>query len=174
MFAAILSAIALCICSVLIGNGFSPVFAVMKETRRSRIPLFCIVFFFAIKLAYDSACGVLAFTLVQYPAWALCYLVAKRSAILSATLFFILSNTICFFQMNGSIPEFTTYPATFAGYLECMAAGVPYYLRSLAATIVWDAAILWLIRHSPAPLRLYFPMSVEVGELGTGNGERGS
>lgn len=157
MFAAILSAIALCACSVLIGNGFSPVFAVMKETRRSRIPLFCISFFFALKIAYDSTCGVLAFTLVQYPVWVLCYLAAKRSAILSATLFFLLSNTICFFQMNGSIPEFTTYPATFAGYLECMAAGVPYYLRSIAATIVWDVAILWLIRHSPATLRPYFP-----------------
>lgn len=162
MLAAILSAVALCACSVLIGNGFSPVFAVMKETRRSRIPLFCIGLFFALKLSYDAATGVLAFTLAQYPAWGLCYLVAKRSALLSATLFFLLSNTLCFFQMNGSIPEFTTYPATFAGYLECMAAGVPYYLRSIVATVAWDAAILWLLRHSPASLRFYFPQRATI------------
>ena len=157
MLAAIFSAIALCACSVFIGNGFSPVFAVMKETRRSRIPLFCIGLFFALKLAYDAATGVLAFTLVQYPIWALCYYVAKRSALLSATLFFFLSNTICFFQMNGTIPGWATYPPSFAGYIECMAAGLPYYLRSLVATVVSDVAIVWLLRHAPGPLRFYFP-----------------
>ena len=156
MFAAILSSIALCACSVFIGNGFSPVFAVMKETRRSRMPLFCIGMFFALKLAFDASTGVLAFTLVQYPLWALCYLVAKRSALLSATLFFLLSNTICFFQMNGLIPGWETYPPSFAGYLECMAAGLPYYLRSIVATVVSDVAIVWLLRHAPEPLRLYY------------------
>ncbi len=159
MLAAIISAVALCACSVFIGNGFSPVFAVMKETRRSRIPLFCIGAFFALKLGFDAATGVLAFTLVQYPVWALCYLVAKRSALLSATLFFLLSNTLCFFQMNGSIPGWATYPPTFAGYIECMAAGLPYYLRSIVATVISDAAIVWLLRHSPEPLRLYFPQA---------------
>ncbi len=156
MLAAILSAIALCACSVFVGNGFSPVFAVMKETRRSRIPLFCIGLFFALKLVYDTATGVLAFTLVQYPVWALCYYWAKHSALLSATLFFILSNTICFFQMNGTIPGWVTYPPSFAGYIECMAAGLPYYLRSIVATVVSDAAIVWLLRHAPEPLRLYY------------------
>ncbi len=159
MLAAILSAIALCACSVFIGNGFSPVFAVMKETRRSRIPLFCIGMFFALKLAYDAATGVMAFTLVQYPIWVLCYYVAKRSALFSATLFFLLSNTICFFQMNGTVPGWETYPPTFAGYMECMAAGLPYYLRSIVATVVSDVAIIWLLRHAPEPLRFYFPQA---------------
>ena len=156
MLAAILSAVLLCACSVLIGNGFSPVFAVMKETRRSRIPFLCISLFFAFKLAFDAATGVLAFTLVQYPAWALCYFAARRSALLSATLFFLLSNSLCFFQMNGSIPGWTTYPPTFAGYIECMVAGVPYYLRSLVATVISDMAIVWLLRHAPGSLRFYY------------------
>jgi hypothetical protein len=40
--------------------------------------------------------------------------------------------------------------------MECMAAGLPYYLRSIVATVMSDAAIVWLLRHSPEPLRLYF------------------
>ncbi len=157
MIAAILSAFALFACSVLVGNGFSPVFAVMKQTRRSRIPFLCLAIFFAVKLAFDAGTGVLGFTLVQYPVWLLCYFAARRSAILSATVFFLLSNTLCFFQMNGSIPELATYAPTFAGYLACLAAGLPYYLRSLAATVLADALLVGLLRRAPATVKPYFP-----------------
>ncbi len=37
-----------------------------------------------------------------------------------------------------------------------MAAGVPYYLRSIVATIVSDVAIVWLLRHAPESLRFYY------------------
>ena len=157
MLVALSATLALFACSLFIGNGFSPVFAVMKLTRRSRIPLLCLGLFFACKLAFDAATGVLGFTLVQYPVWGLCYLVARRSALLSATVFFLLSNTLCFFQMSGALPGLAVYPPTFAGYLECLAAGLPYYLRSLVATFAADAALSWLLRRAPAPLRFVFP-----------------
>ena len=139
----ILSSLSLFACSVFIGNGFSPVFGVMKQTSRSRMPTLALGLFFASKLGYDLFTGVLPWTASQYPVWLLCYFVARKSSLLSATVFFLLSNTACFFQMNGSIPAWKTYSADWSGYLACMGAGVPYYLRSLAATAAFEA--FWLL-----------------------------
>ncbi len=157
MIPALLSVIALFACSVFVGNGFSPVFAVMKQTRRSRIPYICLAIFFAVKLAFDAGTGVLGFTLVQYPIWLLCYLVSRQSAVLSATVFFFLSNTLCFFQMNGSIPELATYEPSLAGYGACLLSGLPYYLRSLVATVLADVILVWLLRRAPATVKPIFP-----------------
>lgn len=152
MFLAIVSFLSLFLCSVLIGNGFSPVFAVMKATRRSTLPWIGLAIFFAVKIVFDSASHVLPFTLMQYPIWAACYLLAKRSALLSATAFYILSNTACFFTMNGNIPSMAMYTPDFAGYITCMAAGIPFYLRSIVATVIFDIAIKWALRRAPAEL----------------------
>ena len=139
----LVSSLSLFACSVFIGNGFSPVFGVMKQTSRSRMPALALGLFFASKLCYDLASGVLPWTIAQYPVWLLCYFVARKSSLLSATVFFLLSNTVCFFQMNGTIPAWKMYSADWAGYCACMAAGLPYYLRSLAATAVFE--ILWAL-----------------------------
>lgn len=139
-------------CSAFIGNGFSPVFSVMKETGRSRLPWHGLALFFLVKLVFDAATGVLGWTWVQYPAWALCYWLAKHSAVASSTLFYLLSNTICFFQMNGTSPGAPAlYSPDFAGYLACLTAGLPFYGRSLAATIVACLAFHGL--HAAAPVR---------------------
>lgn len=136
-----LSSLALFGCSVLVGTGFSPVFGVMKQTARSRMPAAALGIFFASKLAWDLATGVLPWTLPQYPVWLVCFFVARTSSLLSATVFYLLSNTACFFQMNGSVPAWQVYSNDLAGYRACMAAGLPYYLRSLAATVVFEG--LW-------------------------------
>lgn len=141
MIAFTLSSLSLFACSILVGNGFSPVFGVMKQTARSRMPAMALGLFFASKLAFDLATGVLPWTLVQYPVWLACYYIARRSSLLSATVFYLLSNTACFFQMNGSVPAWQVYSNDLAGYRACMAAGLPYYLRSLAATAVFEG--LW-------------------------------
>ena len=52
-------------CSTAISNGFSPVFAVMGETRKSRLPWISLAIFFACKLAIDLATGVIGFTVIQ-------------------------------------------------------------------------------------------------------------
>lgn len=151
MIAYILSTIFLFGCSVFIGNGFSPVFSVMKETGRSRLPWHGLVVFFIVKLLFDAATGVLAYTWLQYPVWGLCYWLAKQSAVASATLFYLLSNTVCFFQMNGSIPGLPAiYTPDIAGYVACMAAGLPYYGRSLLATVVACLAFRALRTAAPA------------------------
>jgi hypothetical protein len=115
----------------------------MKQTARSRMPALALGLFFASKVGYDLATGALPWTLAQYPVWLLCYFVARKSSLLSATVFFLLSNTACFFQMNGSVPAWQAYTNDWAGYWACMGAGLPYYLRSLAATAVFEA--LWLL-----------------------------
>lgn len=134
-----ISSLSLFACSMLVGNGFSPVFAVMGETRRSRMPWAGLAAFFAAKLAVDAGTGVLGFTWVQYPAWAVTYFAARKGGIVAATVFYVLSNSLCFWQMS---PEF--YPATWAGYGQCMAAGIPYYLRSLLATLLFGLLLWWL------------------------------
>ena len=139
-------------CSVFIGNGFSPVFSVMKETRRSNLPWHSLGLFFLVKILFDAATGALGFTWLQYPIWAICYLLAKKSAIASATLFYLLSNSICFFQMNGTgagLPAL--YTPDLAGYIACMAAGLPYYGRSLLATIA--ASLAFRALQAIAPIR---------------------
>ena len=130
-------------CSVLVGNGFSPVFGVMKQTSRSRMPALALGLFFASKVVFDLATGVLPWTLAQYPVWLLCYFVARKSSLLSATAFYLFSNTVCFFQMNGSVPAWQAYTNDWAGYCACMEAGLPYYLRSLAATAAFEC--LWAL-----------------------------
>lgn len=131
---------------MLVGNGFSPVFAVMGETRRSRMPWAGLAAFFATKLAVDAATGVLPFTWVHYPVWAVTYWSARKGGLVAATVFYVLSNSLCFWQMLGTI-----YPPTWAGYWSCMAAGLPYCLRSLIATLLFSALFAWL-RHT-LPLR---------------------
>lgn len=134
----VLASLSLFGCSLFVGNGFSPVFGVMKQTSRSRMPSLALVLFFVSKLGFDLATGVLPWTLSQYPVWLLCYFAARASSLLSATVFYLLSNTACFFQMNGSVPAWQVYSADWAGYCACMAAGLPYYLRSLAATLAFE------------------------------------
>lgn len=139
-----ISSLSLFACSFLVGNGFSPVFAVMGETRRSRMPWAGLAAFFATKLAWDAGTGVLGFTWVQYPVWAVTYFAARKGGIVAATVFYVLSNSLCFWQMIGS-----PYPPTLAGYWECMAAGLPYYLRSLLATLLFGALLWWLRESLP-------------------------
>ncbi len=146
MIAFWISSLSLFACSMLVGNGFSPVFAVMGETRRSRMPWAGLAAFFATKLAVDAGTGVLGFTWVQYPVWAVTYFAAHKGGLVAATVFYVLSNSLCFWQMIGS-----PYPPTWAGYWSCMAAGLPYYLRSLLATLLFSALFAWL-RHV-LPLR---------------------
>lgn len=146
-------------CSTAISNGFSPVFAVMGETRKSRLPWISLAIFFACKLAIDLATGVIGFTVIQYPVWALCYYIAKRSAIFSATVFYLLSNTLCFFTMNGMLGSLEVYPATASGYIACMAAGLPFYLRSLLATVIFSFLLRRIITHAPSSVRSLFPQA---------------
>lgn len=138
-------------CSAFIGNGFSPVFSVMKETCRGRLPWRGLGMFFLVKASFDAATGSLAFTWPQYPVWGLCYWLSRRSAVASATLFYLLSNSVCFLQMNGtSAGAPALYAPDAAGYLACMAAGLPYYARSLAATVAACVAFRALRAAAPA------------------------
>lgn len=161
MIPSLIAISALFFCSTAIANGFSPVFAVMGETRKSRLPWISLAIFFACKLAFDLATGVIAFTVIQYPVWALCYYLAKRSAILSATAFYLLSNTLCFFTMNGMIGAIEIYPATASGYIACMGAGIPFYLRSLLATVIFSFLLRRIVIHSPASIRSFFPQAAK-------------
>ena len=152
MIAYFISTILLFGCSVFIGNGFSPVFSVMKETGRSRLPWHGLGLFFLVKVIFDAATGVLAFTWLQYPIWGLCYWLAKKSAVASATLFYLLSNSVCFFQMNGMFGELTAiYTPDLTGYIACMTAGLPYYGRSLIATVV--ACLVFRALRVAAPVQ---------------------
>lgn len=131
--------------SAFIGNGFSPVFSVMKETRHSYLPHASLAIFFLLKLLLDITTGVLTQTLLLYPIWYICYLTSHKSAILSATTFYLLSNTLFFFTS-------TIYPPTLSGYTTCMLAGLPFYLRSLLATSIFSLIFLFLKKHHPSLL----------------------
>lgn len=137
----IISVLSLFGCSLAFHNGFSPVFSVMKEVRNGRMVNTGIFAFFLVKLAFDASTGVLATTIWQYPCFFVAWFVSQWSSLGSATAFYILSNTICFIQMSGMLESsIYLYPPTWYGYCECMMAGLPYYINSLAATFLFTFA----------------------------------
>lgn len=152
MFSSFLTALLLVSASLMVGNGFSPVFAVMHRTAKSGKCLMALGAFFFAKIVFDLLSGAILFTLPQYPVWYICFKVSRKSAFLSATLFYLLSNTVCFFQMGGE-GSVAIYPWSAQGYLACMAAGLPYYARSLLATILALPLLNLLLKAGFAPLR---------------------
>lgn len=127
------------ICSASVGGGYSPVFSVMAESRRRGGDLAGTVSFFGVKAAYDLCTGVLPFTAPHYIAYALAYLASKRGSVAASFCFFAVSNSICFFQMAG-----TFYPPTFAGYADCILAGVPFLLRNIIGCLTADIGFFLL------------------------------
>ena len=120
-------------CSAFIGNGYSPVFSVMAETRRRKSDLTGTMSFFSAKLGNDIATGVLVFTFPHYIVYLVAYLASKWGSVAASLTFYFVSNSVCFFQMLG-----TFYPATIEGYWACMVAGLPFLLRNLIGCLSMD------------------------------------
>lgn len=146
------------LCSAFVGGGYSPVFSVMAESRRRKSDLNGMASFFGAKAAYDLCSGVLPFTAPHYLAYALAYLASRWGSVAASFCFYLVSNSICFFQMLGSF-----YPPTFAGYASCMWAGVPFLLRSIVGCLAMDLAFFLLARieHSDSKAGILLPASSE-------------
>lgn len=129
------------LCSAFIGNGYSPVFSVMAETRRRKSDLTGTLSFFSAKLGNDIATGVLVFTLPHYIVYLIAYLASKWGSVAASLTFYLVSNSVCFFQMLG-----TFYPPTVEGYLSCMVAGLPFLVRNLIGCLSMDI-VFGLMRH---------------------------
>ena len=139
------------LCSAYIGGGYSPVFSVMAETRRRKSDLTGTLSFFAAKFGNDLATGVLVFTLPHYFVYAIAYVASKWGSVAASVVFYLVSNSVCFFQMMGSF-----YPPTVEGYWLCMLAGVPFLFRNLAGCLMMDAMFAALRRAEEAPRRAMF------------------
>lgn len=141
----LISVAGMCGCTLAFHNGFSPVFSVFKESRKGRVAKLGVVAFFVAKLIFDAVTGVLPATILQYPCYYCAWVIAEKTAVGSATLFYLMSNSVCWLQMSGVIGGFPPiYSNDVFGYVTCMTAGLPYYVNSIAATVLFSLAFSFI------------------------------
>ena len=155
--------LSLVLTSFFLGNGSTPLFSYFARTRGENTKPMCFGYgaFFVIHIIYDIATHVFAFTWTNYIIFAVCIVFSyfchkmpKWSLALSNNiLYYILSNTVCFIQMSGLIPEFTTYPCTIGGYFTCMAAGLPFAWKGILVTVAIEVAILAINYKKEEPIK---------------------
>lgn len=133
---AIISSVVLLFISGFIGNGWSPVFALFSVSR-TRYFNKSMALFLTGKVLFDFFTGVFAFTYIVYLSYLVSYLAVRwvpskvSCLVISATMFYFVSNTLCFVQNCTVFADCAMYAKNFLGYLDCMVAGLPYYFRSL-------------------------------------------
>ena len=59
-------------------------------------------------------------------------------SIMSSAIFFVLSNSVCFFVDN---PVYHLYAQNFTGYINCLAAGLPFVKISMVADLVYSGIL---------------------------------
>lgn len=122
-----------------IGGGWCPIFSIFS-LKKSRYFQYTLIFFLLSKVLYDFSVGLLGFTFIVYISYLLSYLSVIKvkksgmSLFISATMFYFVSNSLCFVQTITVFSTWAMYTADLTGYLICMAAGIPYYLRSLLSS----------------------------------------
>ena len=136
-------------CSAFVGNGYSPVFSVMAESRRRNTDIVGTLSFFGVKFINDLVTGVLLFTAPHYVVWMIAYACSKWGSVVSSISFYLISNSVCFFQMAGSF-----YPFTAGGYFECMAAGLPFLAHSIVGCLTMDLLFRFIEQTETRPFAL--------------------
>lgn len=153
-------AIALTACSLLIGNGYSPIFLVMClctfQVAVSGLSLWLIltsVWLVSTCFSEGSQLSYITFQLLMFLAGVsplfICNLVVRTkvtlvSPVVLPVLHWFISNSICFFQMSGLIKGWEYYSFDLNGYYTCLVSGGRFLLHSLIVTVFFYPIVFTL------------------------------
>lgn len=153
----LLTGFVLTLCSMLFGRGFNPIFAVVALVEPV-VSLAALLFYVLVSVLRCVVTWVSSGTtssLVFFQAVMLLvgylplltlplfrkfvsskhFLAGLSLTLASSVYYWWLSNSLCFIQMSGLIPDWIYYSFSLAGYIQCLAAGLSFFLHSLIVSI---------------------------------------
>lgn len=154
---ALLIGFALTFCSMFIGRGYNPLFAVISlvEPAVSITALGAYILFATLRCGISWLHDGAALSLVSFQVIMMImgylplltlplfrkFIKDKRFVtglgitILSSVWYWWSSNSLCFTQMSGLIPSWTYYEFSFSGYLTCLIMGGSFFWHSLIVSV---------------------------------------